>query len=91
MQDIGKLIVRLTVAGLILFHGINKVIHGAAWMAQPLAALHLPEFISYGVYVGEVIAPLFVILGLWTRVASLSWRSTWSWRWHWRHGAWRPL
>jgi putative oxidoreductase len=71
MQDIGKLIVRLTVAGLILFHGINKVIHGVAWMAQPLAAAHLPAFISYGVYVGEVIAPLFVIVGLWTRVASL--------------------
>ena len=71
MQDIGKLILRLTVGGLILFHGINKIIHGVAWMAGPLGAHHLPFFIAYGVYIGEVIAPVLVILGLWTRLATL--------------------
>jgi putative oxidoreductase len=71
MQDIGKLILRLTVAGLILFHGINKIIHGVAWMAGPLGAHHLPFFIAYGVYVGEVVAPVLLILGLWTRIAAL--------------------
>jgi putative oxidoreductase len=71
MQDIGKLILRLTVAGLILFHGINKIIHGIAWMNGPLAAAHLPSFIAYGAYIGEVAAPLLVIVGLWTRIASL--------------------
>jgi putative oxidoreductase len=71
MQDIGKLILRLTVAGLILFHGINKIIHSIAWMNGPLTAAHLPHFISYGVYIGEVVAPLLVILGLWTRIGAL--------------------
>jgi putative oxidoreductase len=71
MEDTGKLILRLTVGGLILFHGISKIIHGIAWMSAPLAAAHLPSFIGYGVYVGEVVAPIFVILGLWTRIASL--------------------
>jgi putative oxidoreductase len=71
MEDTGKLILRLTVGGLIIFHGISKIIHGVAWMSGPLGAAHLPFFIAYGVYVGEVVAPIFIILGLWTRVASL--------------------
>ncbi len=71
MQDTGKLILRLTVAGLILFHGISKLIHGVGWMAQPLAGLHLPGFVAYGAYLGEFVAPLFIVIGLWTRVASL--------------------
>jgi putative oxidoreductase len=71
MDDTGKLIARLTVGGLIIFHGISKIIHGIAWMAEPLGAAHIPFFVGYGVYVGEVVAPIFIILGLWTRVASL--------------------
>ncbi len=71
MQDTGKLILRLTLGGLILFHGINKLIHGIGWMSGPLATIHLPFFIAYGVYIGEVVAPIFLIIGLWTRVAAL--------------------
>jgi putative oxidoreductase len=70
MQDIGKLILRLTVGGLILFHGIHKLIFGVAFMGA-LGAAHLPHFIAYGVYIGEVVAPLLVILGLWTRIGAL--------------------
>jgi putative oxidoreductase len=70
-EDLGKLILRLTVAGLLLFHGISKLIHGVSWMAGPLAAFHLPAFISYGVYVGEVVAPLLIIVGVYTRLAGL--------------------
>jgi putative oxidoreductase len=71
MEDIGKLILRLTTAGLILFHGIHKILFGAPYIAAALSEHHLPAFIFYGVYVGEVIAPVFIILGLWTRIASL--------------------
>jgi putative oxidoreductase len=71
MHDIGALILRLTTGGLILFHGISKIIRGVGWMSGPLAAVHLPGFVSYGVYLGEVVAPLFLIFGLWTRVAAL--------------------
>ena len=31
----------------------------------------MPEFVAYGVYLGEVVAPVFVLLGLWTRPAAL--------------------
>jgi putative oxidoreductase len=71
MEDIGKLILRITTAGLILFHGTFKIIHGVAFMDPALAAYHLPGFVAYGVYLGEVVAPLFIIFGLWTRIASL--------------------
>jgi putative oxidoreductase len=71
MEDTGKLILRITTAGLILFHGISKIMHGVAFMGGALAQFHLPAFIAYGVYVGEVVAPLFIIIGLWTRVAAL--------------------
>jgi putative oxidoreductase len=71
MQDTGKLILRLTLAGLILFHGINKIIHGIAFITSPLAAMHMPAFIAYGVYVGEIVAPVFIVIGLWTRIAAL--------------------
>jgi len=71
MEDTGKLVVRFTVAALILFHGISKIIRGIAWMGGALSAAHLPAFVAYGVYIGEVIAPIFLLIGLWTRVASL--------------------
>jgi putative oxidoreductase len=72
MEDTGKLVLRLTIAGLILFHGMDKLIHGLAFVDGALAEHHLPAFLGYGVYVGELVAPLFIILGLRTRIASLA-------------------
>lgn len=70
-DDWGKLVLRLAVAGLLLFHGVAKLTNGIGWMAGPLSALGLPAFVGYGVYVGEVIAPIFAILGKWARIAGL--------------------
>ena len=70
-DDVGKLLLRLTVGVLLLFHGIAKVPRGVAWIEGPLGELGLPGFLSYGVYVGEIVAPVFLILGLWTRPAAL--------------------
>jgi len=71
MEDIGKLILRLTTAGLLLFHGTAKIIHGVSFIGGALASHGVPAFIAYLVYAGEVIAPIFIIAGLWTRIASL--------------------
>lgn len=38
MQDVGKLILRLTTGGLILFNGIAKLIHGVSRIGDMLAA-----------------------------------------------------
>ena len=70
-EDWGKLLLRLTVASLLLLHGIFKVKNGVAWMAGPLSAVGLPFFVAYGVYVAEVVAPVFAIVGKFTRLAGL--------------------
>jgi len=69
-SDIAKLLLRLSLGSLILFHGIHKLIHGIGSVKSMVHSAGLPEFLAYGVYVGELIAPLFIILGLYARVAS---------------------
>jgi len=71
MNDAGKLILRLAVGALMAFHGLSKLRHGVAWMAGPLSAHHLPAFLAYGVYVAEVVVPILLILGIFTRPAAL--------------------
>ena len=70
-DDIGKLILRLTLGILMLLHGIAKITNSEAiaGIGKGLASKGLPEFIAYGVYVGEVLAPLMMIVGIFTRVA----------------------
>ena len=70
-DDLGKLTLRLTVGGLLLFHGISKAIHGVGWMTDMLAQAGLPGFMRYGIYVGEVVAPILIVVGLLTRPAAL--------------------
>jgi len=69
--DIAKLLLRVSLGVLILFHGIHKVIHGIGGVKSLVITAGLPEFLAYGVYVGELIAPIFIILGLYARVAAI--------------------
>jgi putative oxidoreductase len=68
--DLGILIIRLSVGVLMLLHGISKLIHGVGFIEDQVVAAGLPVFVAYGVYVGEVIAPIFIIAGFGTRIAS---------------------
>lgn len=70
-EDVGKLLLRLAVGVLLLFHGVSKLNHGVGWMAGPLESIGLPAFVSYGAYLGEVIAPILIILGFRARIASI--------------------
>lgn len=69
--DLGLLILRISVGGLMLLHGISKILHGSGFIEQVVLEAGLPSFITYGVYLGEVIAPLFIIFGYGTRIASV--------------------
>jgi putative oxidoreductase len=69
--DFGKLLLRLTLGGLLLFHGIAKLFHGVDFIEGQLATHGLPTFLAYGVFIGELIAPLMVILGYQTRIGAL--------------------
>lgn len=68
--DIAKLLLRVSVGVLMLMHGIHKVIHGIGGIKAMTTSGGLPEFMAYGVYVGELIMPIFIILGLYARVAA---------------------
>lgn len=69
--DLGKLILRLTLGGLLLFHGVDKLLDGTGFIERELASHGLPAFLAYGVFIGELIAPLMVILGYQTRIGAL--------------------
>jgi len=69
--SIGVLILRLSVGGLMILHGISKLIHGISPIEGMVEASGMPSFIAYGVYIGEVLAPLLIILGVATRASAL--------------------
>jgi putative oxidoreductase len=71
MEDFGKLILRVTLAVLILFHGVSKIFGGIGPITGMVAKTGLPEQLGYLVYVGEVLAPLLILIGAWTRLAAL--------------------
>jgi len=68
-KDIGLLILRVSLGLMMLGHGINKLA-GIDGIMGMLSAKGIPSFIAYGVYIGEIIAPLMMIIGWRTRLAS---------------------
>lgn len=69
-EDLGKLILRVVLGALILLHGIFKLKTGVAFLHPMLHGIGLPPWVSYGVYVGEVLAPIMVILGIFGRTGA---------------------
>jgi putative oxidoreductase len=69
--DLGKLVLRVVLGVLILFHGVSKLIHGPGFVVSLVSGAGLPAFVAYGVYIGEVVAPILLLLGIWTRVGAL--------------------
>lgn len=75
-DDLGKLILRVSFGFMFLLHGIHKI-YGGTEFIQGLFVNHgLPAFFAYGVYLGEVVVPVLVILGLFTRLSSIIWIGT---------------
>lgn len=72
-DDLAKLILRLGVGILMFFHGVAKI--GSAgtlgFIKAQLAAHGLPETLVYGVFIGEIIAPVLVLLGVYSRIGGL--------------------
>ena len=71
LGDVGNLALRLVTGGLMLFHGADKLMHGLDHVRSDLAAAGLPTALAHGVYVGEILAPICIIFGLWTRVSAI--------------------
>lgn len=68
-SDLGKFILRLGVGGLMIFHGIFKLIHGFDFIINQLTENGLPKWLWLGVPVGEIVAPFFLIIGFATRMS----------------------
>jgi putative oxidoreductase len=68
--DLGLLILRIAVGALMLLHGIAKL-NGVSFIEGMIDGVGLPTFLAYGVYITEIVAPLFIIVGYRTRLASI--------------------
>jgi putative oxidoreductase len=70
-DDLGKLLLRLVLGILILLHGIAKIMAGPGYIIGVVSDAGLPVALAYLVYLGEVVAPVLLIVGLWSRIAAL--------------------
>lgn len=70
-DDLGKLLLRLMLGIILIFHGIHKIFNGIDEISGLITGNGLPYFLSFGVYIGEVVAPVMIILGIKTRFAAL--------------------
>lgn len=74
--NLGLLLLRLTIGGLMLFHGVHKAIHGVSFIEGMLEGIGLPGWIAYGAILGELVSSLMIIFGVWTRVAAVIFSGT---------------
>jgi len=56
---------------LLLFYGVDKLINGIDFIVNILKTHHVPypEYVAYAVYIGEIIAPLMLIMGRYVPLA----------------------
>lgn len=64
-------LLRVTLALLMLLHGWAKIRYGIGSIEAKIESLGGPGFLAYAVYLGEVVAPLLLLVGLWVVPAAL--------------------
>jgi putative oxidoreductase len=70
LDDAGKLVLRLVLGILVLFHGVTKILHGIAPIQEMLLAYGFPGVLANAVYLGEVVGPALLILGYYARIGA---------------------
>lgn len=70
---LGKLSLRLSVGGLMLFHGVAKMMHPGTveFIGRSLSKVDMPSSLAYAVFLGEIVAPLMIIFGYRARLGGL--------------------
>ena len=71
LDDAGKLLLRLLVGGLLILHGFHKLVAGPGEVAGMLAEHGVPGIFAWAVYLGEVLGPALILLGVYTRIGAL--------------------
>lgn len=69
--NLGILLIRISVGLLMLLHGVAKL-KGISFIEGMLTSKGLPAFLAYGVYLTEIIAPVLILIGFRTRLASVA-------------------
>lgn len=64
-------LLRTTLAVLMLLHGWAKLRYGIGGIESMVQAAGAPGWLAYAVYLGEVVAPLMLLVGLWVVPAAL--------------------
>jgi putative oxidoreductase len=70
-HDLAKLLLRVTLGVLILFHGLSKLNGGMGGIVHMVEAHGLPGALGYGVLLGEVVGPLMLIAGFHARIGAM--------------------
>jgi len=70
-DDAGKLLLRLSIGILLLMHGLFKLANGIEPITTLVQAQGWPAWIAFGVFIGEIIAPSLLIIGVLTRAGAL--------------------
>ena len=71
LSNIGLLLLRLSLGGMMLFNGMAKLVRGVDSIKETFLEAGIPEFIAYAVYLGELLAPVLMIFGFRTRLAGM--------------------
>lgn len=70
-QQTGLFLLRVSIAFTMLIYGISKLTFGIDYIKDLVSQFGLPTFISYGVFIGEILAPILIIIGFRTKLAGL--------------------
>lgn len=69
--DLSLLFARIGLGICLFMHGFSKILHGVDNVKAILIKSGLPGFFGYFAYIGEFIAPLMIILGLYSRIGAV--------------------
>ena len=70
--NFGTLILRLFLGFFMLLHGYAKLKHGLGGIESILMNNGWPTIFAYGIYIGEILAPILLIIGYKVRFAAFT-------------------
>ena len=69
--DLGLLFLRLGLGICLFMHGFGKILHGVGGVKNILVDAGLPSFLAYFAYLSEVLAPIMIAVGFYSRLGAL--------------------
>lgn len=67
--NVATFLLRFVVCLSFLPHGIYKAIHGIGGIQATLVNHGIPDYVGYGVFLGQIVAPILILIGYYTRTA----------------------